>query len=220
MCLPHGASAELSNCTTNGHRHVRDDTNGRNETVGAVLLAAGLGSRFDGGNKLLADVDGEPLVVHAALTLCLAAVDPVVVVVGHDAERVRASLTGLSVETVENPDYAEGQATSVAAGIDALPGHVEYAVFALGDMPDVATATVDRLVVAARETGADAVVPTYDGRRGNPVVFHRRQFDALADVDGDHGGRALFDAIELTRVAVDDPGVLRDIDTSEDLGER
>lgn len=186
-------------------------------TVAAVLLAAGTGSRFADGNKLLALVDGDPLVRHAARTLRAAAVDSVFVVVGHDAERVRDALADFAVTVVENPRYETGQSTSVAAAVGALPNDAEYAVFALADMPDVATETVDRLVAVAREQGVDAVVPTYDGRRGNPVVFHRRQFDRLAAVDGDRGGRALFADIPVTRVAVDDPGVLRDVDTRADL---
>ncbi|SEP25960.1 molybdenum cofactor cytidylyltransferase [Halogranum amylolyticum] len=202
-----------------------DDTNeananGRQGRVAAVVLAAGVGSRFDGGNKLLVGVDDDPLVRRATETVCAAAVDPVVVVLGHDAERVREALTGLPVETVTNPRYDAGQSTSVAVGVDALPVDVEYAVFALGDMPDVTVETVDRLVAAARETDADAVVPTYEEQRGNPVVFHRRRFDALAAVDGDRGGRALFDDSTVTRLAVDDSGVHRDVDTRDDLDDR
>lgn len=189
----------------------------RGQRVAAVLLAAGCSSRFGGANKLLAVLDGDPLVTHAVRTLRNAAVDPVVVVLGHEADRVRATLVGFDVETVVNSEYGAGQATSVAAGVAALPDETEYAVFALGDMPAVASSTVDRLVTVARESNAGIVVPTYEGRRGNPVVFHCRHFDALGDVDGDSGGRALFADNPVTRIAVDDAGVVRDVDTRSDL---
>lgn len=188
----------------------------------AVLLAAGLGSRFEDGNKLLAELDGVPVVRRAAETLCTAGV-PVLVVVGHEADRVRAALDGLDVRFVDNPDFERGQATSVAAALDALTDlddwtEPTYALFALGDMPAVRPETVTRLLTVAREREAGIVVPTYEGRRGNPVVFHRRHFADLAAVDGDRGGRALFEHEPVTRVAVDDPGIHRDVDTTTDLG--
>lgn len=191
--------------------------------VVGVLLAAGTGSRFGDGQKLLADCAGEPLVRHAARTLRDAALDGVVAVLGHERERVAAALPD-GVDTVDNPDYADGQATSVARGARAAADRgAAAAVFALGDMPCVDPATVDALVAAYRrldrETGADIVVPTVEGRRGNPVLFGAAHFDALQDVAGDRGGRALFDEFPVERVPVDDPGIHRDVDTEADLRE-
>lgn len=191
-----------------------------------VLLAAGLGSRFEGGNKLLAELDGVPVVRRAAETLHAAVDGPILVVVGHEAERVRTALDGLDVRFVDNPDYERGQATSVAAaaaevaGLDVLDGGSEqpaYVVFALGDMPAVRRETVERLLAVARDRKAGIVVPTHEGRRGNPVVFHRQHLSSLAALDGDRGGRTLFEREEVTRLAVDDPGIHRDVDTADDL---
>ena len=191
--------------------------------VVGVLLAAGTGSRFGDGQKLLAELDGEPLVRHAARTLVDADLDGLVAVLGHERERVAAALPD-GIETVHNPDYADGQATTVARGARAAAERgAGAAVFALGDMPCVDPATVTTLVAAyrseSRETDAEIVLPTFEGRRGNPVLFGASHFEALQDVSGDTGGRALFDSVPVERVAVADPGIHRDVDTDDDLRE-
>ena len=188
-------------------------------SVAGVVLAAGTSSRFGAANKLLARHDGRPLVEHAVETLLAAPVEPVVVVVGHEADRVVAALDGLAVECVENDAFAAGQATSLAAGIDALGGRdVDAAVIALGDMPFVQPATVSALCAAYADGASDALAAAYRGERGNPVLFDRRHFPALGDVEGDIGGRHILLAGEHSAlVAVDDPGVRRDVDEQGDL---
>lgn len=189
--------------------------------VAGVLLAAGTSSRYGETNKLLVEYEGDPLVVHAARTLLAADVSPVVVVLGHEAERVRAALADLPVETVENPDYAQGQATSVRRGIEAVRDRdpvPHAALFALGDMPEVTPATVDILVRAYRAGAGDALAAAYEGQRGNPVLFDARHFDALADVDGDTGGREiLLSGSGSALVETGDPGVRRDVDRPGDV---
>ncbi|PAU84361.1 UDP-N-acetylglucosamine pyrophosphorylase [Halorubrum salipaludis] len=194
------------------------------DRVGGVLLAAGTSSRFGDANKLLATVDGEPIVRRAARTLAAAGLARIVAVVGHEAPRVRAALSDLPIETVENDAYAAGQSASLRAGIEALSGGsgdepaVDAAVVALGDMPFVEPATIETLVAAYAAGAGDALAAAHDGERGNPVLFDARFFDRLTAVDGDVGGRAILlgsDASAL--VAVDDPGVRRDVDRPRDL---
>jgi molybdenum cofactor cytidylyltransferase len=187
--------------------------------VAGVLLAAGTSTRFGDDNKLLATVDGDPLVRHGAQTLLGASVAPVIVVVGHEADRVSDALDGLDVEFVRNDGYAAGQSTSVRAGIGAVADRdVDAAVVALGDMPFVDPDTV-RTLVSAYEAGVgDALAAAHDGRRGNPVLFDRRFFDALTRVDGDIGGREiLLESDRSACVAVPDSGVRRDVDTPSEL---
>lgn len=198
------------------------DTDGSREdrSVGGLILAAGTSSRFGDRNKLLATHEGEPLVRLAAETLVASTLDPIVVVVGHEADRVRETLEELPVETVHNPAYASGQATSVRTAIETLQerGEIDATVIALGDMPFVNTATIDALVAAYRDGVGDALAAAHDGERGNPVLFDRRFFETLTDVDGDVGGRAvLLKSDSAALVAVDDPGVRRDIDEPTDL---
>lgn len=191
----------------------------REGPVVGVLLAAGESERFGSGNKLLAEVDGEPVVRRAARTLLESAVERPTVVVGHEADRVRAVLEDLPVETVENPDHATGQATSVRVGVEVARAAGAAAVcFALGDMPWVRPASVDALVAAYRAGAGDALAAAVDGVRGNPVVFDARYFDALADASGDAGGRDLLLASEAAAlVETGDPGVRRDVDEPGDL---
>ncbi|WP_436925245.1 nucleotidyltransferase family protein [Halosimplex amylolyticum] len=192
--------------------------------VAGVLLAAGTSSRFGEANKLLATHEGDPLVRHAARTLLEAGVDPVVVVVGHEADRVIDALEGLDVAFVRNPDYRRGQASSVRAGIDAVRDRgdardaSDAAVVALGDMPFVDPETVETLVAAYASGAGDALAAAYGGARGNPVLFDRRFFAALTDVSGDVGGREiLLESDDGVRVAVSDSGVRRDVDEQSDL---
>lgn len=185
--------------------------------VAGVLLAAGTSARFGERNKLLAAVDGEPLVCRAARTLADAGLDSLVVVVGHEADRVRAALDGLGFAVVENPDYAAGQSTSVRAAVESLDA-VDAAVFALGDMPAVAPETVRLLVAAHRAGRGSALAAAHEGARGNPVLFDARHFPALAGVDGDVGGRDILrSGSDSALVETGDPGVRRDVDTQSDL---
>lgn len=191
----------------------------RDGPVFGVLLAAGESERFGRPNKLLADVEGEPMVRRAARPLVEAGLDRVLVVVGYEADRVRAALEGLSLEIVKNPDYAAGQSTSVQVGTrvarEAGAGAVCYA---LGDMPWVSPETVAALVRAYRAGAGDPLAAAYRGQRGNPTLFDERQFDALEDVSGDVGGRELL-LTDDTAVLVEtgDPGVRRDVDEPDEL---
>lgn len=196
----------------------QDPSNGSNEIAG-IVLAAGTSSRFGVANKLLADLEGRPIVAHAVETMVASEVDPVIVVIGHDADRVADALAGQPVTLVRNDEYARGQATSVSVGIKALETFdVAAAVFALGDMPFVSPETIGTLVATYRIGTETALAAAYDVSRGNPVLFDRCHFERLADVSGDTGGRAvLLKGDQSALVATDDSGVVRDIDTPADL---
>lgn len=189
--------------------------------VAGVLLAAGESSRFGEDNKLLVEVDGSPVVRRAATTLLDAGLGTVLVVIGHEAEAVRGALSGLDCAFVENPDHEEGQATSVAAGVESLlegPVVPDAAVFALGDMPAVTPETVRRLVGAYRSGLGNALAAAFEGRRGNPVLFDAEFLPALGAVDGDRGARdILLSSERAALVETGDPGVLADVDEPADL---
>jgi molybdenum cofactor cytidylyltransferase len=190
-------------------------------TVAAVLLAAGTSSRYGEANKLLADVEGEPMVRRSAATLLDAGLDEVVVVVGYEGDRVRETLSDLAVRFVENSDYESGQASSVRAGVRAVEARdreVDAAVFALGDMPFVAPESVRALVATYEATGRSALAAGYDDERGNPVLFDTDHFPALAGREGDVGGKqVLLSAADAAIVGTGDPGVRRDVDRRSDV---
>ena len=187
--------------------------------VGGVVLAAGRSTRFGEANKLLEPVRDTPLVSHAVSAAVDSGLDEVAVVVGHESEAVTEAVDSFDLSTRYNDAYAEGQSTSVRTGVElAREAGWEAAVFLLGDMPFVRSETVDRLLDEYRTGDGSIVAPRYDDVRGNPVLFDRRHFDALADVEGDRGGRTLVMEHDGVRfVDTDDPGVLRDVDSEADL---
>jgi molybdenum cofactor cytidylyltransferase len=188
--------------------------------VAGIVLAAGRSTRMGTGNKLLQEVRGVALVRHAVEAQLASRAAPVFVVTGHQQEEVRAALAGLEVRFVHNPDFADGLASSLKAGIAALPEDVPGVVVCLGDMPNVTAGVIDRLAQAfADRPEALAVAPTLLGQRGNPVLLARALFAQVETLSGDHGARRLIDAAgeAVEEVALDDPAIALDIDTPEAL---
>lgn len=186
--------------------------------VSAILLAAGAGSRF-GGDKLLAEFEGRPLIEHALFTLRGAPVDETVVVVGGDAGRLREVCEPYGVRIVENPDWVEGQSTSVRAGLRAMSPGARAAVVTLADQPLVGTGAIERLVEAF-ERGATVAVAVYGGHRRNPALFAREVWPLLIEeLSGDEGARAVMRRHPelVTDVVCDGVGDPVDVDTREDL---
>jgi molybdenum cofactor cytidylyltransferase len=191
---------------------------GRN--IAAVVLGAGRSSRMGGPNKLLAEIAGRPLVRIVVEEAVASRARPVIVVTGHQRERVEAVLAGLPVIFVHNPHFADGLGTSLRAGIAALPAEADGVIVCLGDMPQVDAALIDRLIAAFDpDKGALAVVPTIEGKRGNPVVWSRRFFPDLMAVEGDVGARYLIGRYPeaVAEVPLTGTAALTDVDTPEAL---
>ncbi len=186
--------------------------------IAAVVLAAGRSTRMGAVNKLIAEIGGKPLVRIAAEQALASRASPVIVVTGHERERVEQALNGLPVKVVHNPDYAEGLGTSLKAGIAAVPDNADGAIICLGDMPQVNAALIDKLIAAFDPAhGALVVVPSIAGRRGNPVVWSRRFFHDLMAISGDIGARHLIGsyAEAVAEVPVEGDAALTDVDTPE-----
>ena len=182
----------------------------------AVVLAAGRSRRMGAANKLLLEVDGMPIIRRSVSAALESSCEAVFVVTGHEAERVASTVSDLNVEIVGCEDYASGLSASLSAGIAALPEDCDAAVVCLGDMPRVTSAHIDRLIAAFDPLEGRAVcVPTFQGKRGNPILWGRRFFSELADIRGDVGARHLIgEHAELVcKVAMKEPGVLVDVDS-------
>jgi molybdenum cofactor cytidylyltransferase len=191
-----------------------------NRHVTAIILAAGRSTRMGGPNKLLAELGGKPLVRLVTEQALASKAHDVIVVTGHQAELVEKALAGLDVKFVRNPDFAEGLASSVKAGVAAVPDDADGAVICLGDMPMISAQLIDHLIEAfAPDRGNLIAVPVSDGRRGNPVLWSRRFFNELMSLDGDIGARHLIarHGEAVAEVAVEGFGAFLDIDTPQAL---
>ena len=198
----------------------RDEPVVAGHNIAAVVLAAGRSTRMGGPNKLLAEIGGRSLVRIAVEQALASRAKPVIVVTGHERERVEAALKGLPVQFVHNPDFAVGLGGSVRTGIAAVPAAADGAIVCLGDMPQVDAALIERLIAGfAPEQGALAVIPTIDGQRGNPVLWSRRFFPDLMAIEGDVGARNLINRYgeAVVEVPVTGKGALVDVDTPEAL---
>jgi molybdenum cofactor cytidylyltransferase len=208
----------------------RDDSDGEDASpqqaprVAVIVLAAGRSTRMGGPNKMLADANGQPLVVHAVKAALASQAIEVVAVLGHMADQVKAAIVQAvptsRLRFVINPDFAEGLSTSVRTGIAALGKDIDAAIVQLGDMPGVNSALLDRLMAAFSPVeGRSICVPTVGGKRGNPVLWDRRFFSEIAKVEGDTGAKHLIGehADLVCEVEMTGEAAITDIDTPEAL---
>jgi molybdenum cofactor cytidylyltransferase len=188
--------------------------------IAGLVLAAGRSTRMGGPNKLVAEIRGKALVRIATEQVLASRAKPVIVVTGHERDRVESALAGLPVTFVHNPDYATGLGSSLKAGVAAVPDEADGIVVCLADMPQVDATLIDRLIAAFDpEKGALAVIPTFEGKRGNPVLWSRRFFPELMAIEGDVGARHLIGRYNeaVAEVPVTGKAALLDIDTPEAL---
>src|SRR5690349_20010814 len=163
--------------------------------VACIILGAGRSTRMRGENKLLCDLFGKPLLRHVVESALASKARPVLVVAGHQSALVREALAELACDVVDNPQYASGLASSLKAGIRALPPGCSGVLFALGDMPNVGSGDFDRLLEAFWAADGEAIiVPVHAGERGNPVLWPAAYFAELLELEGDAGGRRLFES--------------------------
>jgi len=185
-------------------------------SVAGVVLAAGASTRF-GRNKLLLHLNGDTLARRAAKAALEAGLDPVVVVLGHEADRIGQELSGLPVRRIVNPEYARGMNTSLRAGVGAVPENAAAVVVLLADMPFVTGDMITRLVQAYRQTRAPLVASDYEGVHGPPTLYARPLFPELGGPDGDGCGKRVVKRHADEAVRVSWPSDrLADVDREED----
>ena len=188
--------------------------------ISAVLLAAGESRRMGDDNKLLLEVDGEPMVRRSARQLLAAQPGELVVVVGHEAPRITAALHDLPLTIVRNADYRDGQMTSVYCGLGALTAPCLGVMICLADQP-LLTSDDYRAVMATfrrRHGDKSILVPTHDGRRGNPIVLAYEHCGGILERKANLGCKHLIDRnpdlVMTVEFATD--RFVRDIDTQTD----
>lgn len=187
--------------------------------VAGLVLAAGSSTRM-GRNKLLLDLGGESVVRRAVRSALQARLDPVIVVLGHEADLVRAELDGLACLTVLNPDHAKGVGTSVHAGVALASAEAQALILILADMPFVTTSMFETLVERYRASGAPLVVSRYGEVGAPPNLFDRSLFAELLATNDDRCAKQVIRRHEAEAVSVSWPeAALRDLDVADDYAQ-
>jgi molybdenum cofactor cytidylyltransferase len=185
--------------------------------IGGIILAAGEGRRF-GAQKLLAELDGRPLLQRVIDAAAVSALEDIVIVLGADADRIAAAIVPGRARLVRNEEYASGLASSLQAGLRAIDATSHAALVLLGDMPGVTTALISELMALGKDSRSTAVVAVWRGRRSPPVLLHRSLWAAAFALRGDVGMREVLagrhDVAELVVTAR--LGSLDDVDTAAD----
>jgi molybdenum cofactor cytidylyltransferase len=159
--------------------------------VSGIILAAGQSKRM-GRVKQLLPFRGKPLIFHIVCTALASRLEEVIVVLGHGAEEIGRSVDFGDAQVVMNHDYQAGQSTSLQTGISAISDRSEAALFILGDQPLLNTGVINRLIEEFEQERIGILVPTFHGKRGNPVLVGRSFFPHVESLTGDQGARALF----------------------------
>ncbi len=182
-----------------------------------IILAAGLSSRL-GRNKLLLPMGLKAVVVWTAENALASPLDEVILVTGHQQMAVESAVSHLPIRTVYNPNYVDGQSTSLKAGVQAASPWAECYIFFLGDQPLIGPEIVQALLERYRRDHPLIVVPVFAGQRGNPVLVSARLRAELLSLSGDAGARPLLEAHadKVAMVEVSTPSVRMDIDRKED----
>lgn len=189
-------------------------------SIEGIILAAGMSRRL-GRPKQLLPIEGKPLIAHVVERALASRLDAVTVIVGHQAEAVRTAISSCDVTIMFNPDYAEGQSTSVIAGVNGVRTGTDAIVVLLADQPGICVATIDALIVARREQRAPIVMTSYGDVRSHPVLFGVETFDDLRAITGDKGAREVIRAYGNRIVTVADGRATppADIDTEDAYAE-
>jgi molybdenum cofactor cytidylyltransferase len=193
--------------------------NGRRQEsrVSAVVLAAGMSRRM-GTPKQLLRIGGETILGHTLKNARASAVQEIVLVLGHAAEKVEKEISTERLKIVHNPDYQQGMGTSLRTGLAAVDARASATLIVLADQPFVRPETLNALIACHQESKPQIIIPFYKGFRGNPVLLDRSVFAELNTLSGDVGCRAIFGSHteNIRKLDVDDVGILLDIDSQEE----
>ena len=186
--------------------------------ISAILLAAGESKRMGELKQLMPFGQNTTIVEQAIDNLLSAAVNEVIVVVGYRAEEVIKSIVGKPVKIAINPNYRQGMSTSIIAGLNLVDSRAQAVMLTLGDQPLINSQTINRLIEEFHNHDRGIAIPTYQGRRGHPIIFAIKYKEKLLELKGDIGGRQIVKdhPDDILEVAVNAGGIITDIDTISD----
>lgn len=185
--------------------------------ISAILLTAGQSKRM-GELKQLMPLGRSTIVEQAVTNMLESLVDEVIVVVGYKAEDVIEAISDKAIKVAINPDYDEGMSTSIIAGLNMVHSKIQAVMIALGDQPLVNSQTINILIEEFCNHDKGIAVPTYQGRRGHPVIFAIKYKEELLKLKGDVGGRQIIKdhPDDVLEVVVASESILVDFDTTDD----
>jgi molybdenum cofactor cytidylyltransferase len=190
--------------------------------IAAIVLAAGRSSRFEGGNKLLAEFEGRPIIHHVMKAVAASPVDEIILVTAAFGGKIFAAAGQGHWRSVVNPDAEDGISSSIQYGLSHLECDVAGALILLADMPRVSPEMIERLCEAFITSKGTAIVfpQSAEGKQGNPVLWPRGLFPELMALTGDIGARAILARHQALHqaIAADTGDAFYDVDTVSDLG--
>ena len=186
--------------------------------VAAIVLAAGLSKRMGETNKLLAQFNGKSLLQHVLSNLTGSNVDQIVIVTGHESEKVAQQISDSSIDLVNNTDFKKGLSSSIKAGIERIQSSCDAVLIMQADMPFVDASVLNKIISAFHDND-DIVIPRYQSQTGNPLLWSNNYFEQLKQLSGDQGAKQILADYQdqIIYVDVDNIGILVDIDDPDSL---
>lgn len=186
--------------------------------IAGIILAAGSSSRMGNQNKLMIDINGVTILETVISTALKSDVNPLIVVLGNDADQFQKILKEYPVKFVKNYEWEKGMSSSIKAGIEALGDDVAGSMILLGDMPGISTKDLKSLLIKFCELDSQKIIyPVKNGQQGNPVIFPKSYFNELTLLSGDRGAKSILNDENSVGVEISSQGILFDIDTESDL---
>lgn len=199
---------------------MKKDSHCASISVAAVVLAAGRSSRMKNKNKLLEELDDVPILHHVLNAIADSDVSETIVVLGHESEKIKSTLRGYELNIVDNPLYKSGIGSSIRKGVESLSQSIDGVLMILGDMPGITPRILKSLIEnLVPEERKEICIPVCDNKLGNPVLWSKRFLPELCNLEGDIGGRCLFEEYSsfLVYCPMNTDAIHQDIDTDDQL---
>ena len=196
--------------------------------ISAIILAAGLSSRMHGENKLVKEINGIPLINHAIKNILGSTVNEIIIVVGYEEDILKSLIEkNKKIKVIYNKDYKSGVASSIKIGIKNISTKTEAFFISLGDMPNVNQNIYNKLIKVRDKYNKklkikykkEIIIPTYQGKNGNPILFSKYMKDKIMKIEGDVGTKSLVELYmnKILKVPFKNNGIILDFDKPEDF---
>tara|TARA_B110000014_G_C20042057_1_gene541686 strand:- start:502 stop:1104 length:603 start_codon:yes stop_codon:yes gene_type:complete len=196
--------------------------------ISAILLAAGLSSRMNGENKLIKEINDKPLIVHSIKNLLGSAVNEIIIVLGYEKDVVENLIEqNKKIKIVFNKDYKKGVSASIKTGLANISSKSEFFFICLGDMPNVNQNIYNKMIKTIYNYNKklkpnfrkEIVIPTFEGKDGNPILFSKYMKSKLKNIEGDKGAKELINLYKnkSINVPIKNSGIILDFDIIEDF---